>query len=184
MTELPGGDKLQSKVIRPALLRKRAVVWRNHEASLDAASLEPESRASSTYVLQEYFVPLRHFASFALEMAQTIRRHEAMVLNVSVRHSPADDESLMAWAREDVFSFVVYYKQEVHRQAMEQARLWTHAMVAIALRHGGSYYLPYQRHATQAQFDAAYPQKELFKQVKSTFDPAGRMTNELWKQYL
>ena len=184
VTELPGGAGLQSNVIRPALLGKPAVVWRNYEASLDVGSLEPKSRVSSTYVLQEYFVPVRHFASFAARMAQTIRRHDALVLNVSVRHSPADVDVVMAWAREEVFSFVVYFKQKVDRQAIEQVQLWTREMIAVALAHEGSYYLPYQRHATQAQFDAAYPQKELFKQIKAEFDPSGRMSNELWKQYL
>jgi FAD/FMN-containing dehydrogenase len=175
---------LQRKVVRPALLDKPAVVWRNYEASLDAASLEPKSRAASTYALQEYFVPVRHFVSFAQELAQIIRHHRARVLNVSVRHSPADEDAIMAWAREEVFSFVVYFKQDVDPQTIERVGAWTRDLVAAALKHEGSYYLPYQLHASRAQFDAAYPQKAQFKQVKSRFDPMGRMTNELWKEYL
>lgn len=184
LTELPNGDKLQRKVIRPALLGKPAVVWRNYEASLDAASLEPRSRVSSTYALQEYFVPVRHFVSFAQQLGQIVRRHEARVLNVSVRHSPADEDAVMAWAREEVFSFVVYFKQDVDAAAMEGVGAWTRELIAAALKHEGTYYLPYQRHASRSQFDAAYPQKALFLRIKSRFDPAGRMTNELWNQYL
>lgn len=184
VTELPNGDKLQRKVVRPALVRKPAVVWRNYEASLDVASLEPESRATSTYVLQEYFVPVRHFREFAASLTQIIQRHKAKVLNVSIRHSPPDLDSVMAWAREEVFSFVIYYKQAVDARALDQVGVWTRDMIAAALRYGGSYYLPYQRHATPAQFEAAYPQKTQFKQIKAQFDPLGRMTNELWRQYL
>ena len=184
LTSLPNGDKLQRKVVRPALLGKPAVVWRNYEASLDAASLEPRSRASSTYALQEYFVPVRHFASFAQQLGQIVRRHEARVLNVSVRHSPADEDAVMAWAREEVFSFVVYFKQDVDAAAVERVGAWTRELIDAALKHEGTYYLPYQRHASRSQFDAAYPQKALFQKIKSRFDPAGRMTNELWNQYL
>jgi FAD/FMN-containing dehydrogenase len=184
LTSLPNGDKLQRKVVRPALLGKPAVVWRNYEASLDAASLEPRSREASTYVLQEYFVPIRHFVSFAQHLGRIVRRHQARVLNVSVRHSPADEDAVMAWAREEVFSFVVYFKQGVDPAAIERVGDWTRELIAAALHHEGSYYLPYQRHATGAQFDAAYPQKASFQKIKARFDPAGRMTNELWNQYL
>jgi hypothetical protein len=41
------------------------VVWRNREASLDAESLEPRTRLMSTYVLQEYFIPVAGFLPFA-----------------------------------------------------------------------------------------------------------------------
>lgn len=184
LTELPNGDALQRKVIRPSLLRKPAVVWRNYEASLDAASLEPRSRTSSTYALQEYFVPVRHFTSFAEDMTKILQRRESRVLNVSIRHAPSDQDSVMAWAREEVFSFVIYYKQEVHRAAMEAVGIWTRELITAALKHEGTYYLPYQRHATPAQFDAAYPQKQMFKEIKAKTDPTGKMTNELWHQYL
>ena len=184
LTELPNGDELQRKVVRPALLAKSAVVWRNYEASLDIASLEPRSRVSSTYVLQEYFVPVRHFAGFVDEMAKIIRRYEPHILNISVRHSPSDKDSVMAWAKEEVFSFVVYYKQGTLASQLDAVGVWTRELISAALNYAGTYYLPYQRHATRAQFDAAYPQKETFKKIKAKSDPYGKLTNELWAQYL
>jgi FAD/FMN-containing dehydrogenase len=184
VTELPGGDQLQAKVVRPALLRGQPVVWRNHEASLDAASLEPASRALSTYVLQEYFAPVTRFAAFTRGMARILVQHGAQVLNVSVRHSPADPDAVMAWAREEVFSWVLYYKQDTRASAQAAVGVWTRALIDLALQHGGTYYLPYQRHATAAQFAAAYPQAERFRTAKATWDPKGRMTNMLWQQYL
>lgn len=184
LTELPTGNELQRKVVRPALLAKSAVVRRNYEASLDVASLEPRSRVSSTYVLQEYFVPVRHFAEFVDEMAKIIRRYKPQILNVSIRHSPRDQDSVMAWAREEVFSFVVYYKQGTLASQLDTVGVWTRELIAAALKYAGTYYLPYQRHATREQFDAAYPQKESFKGIKAKADPYGKMSNELWAQYL
>jgi FAD/FMN-containing dehydrogenase len=184
MTELPGGELLRKGLIHPLLLEKPMVKWRNHEASLDVAELEPRTRRISTYVLQEYFIPVRHFTGFARAMAAVIRRHGAQVLNVSVRHSPADLTSLLPWAKEEVFSFVLYYKQRTGKAAQEEAGAWTRAMIDTALRFGGRYYLPYQLHATRAQFEQAYPEVEALRSLKQRIDPAGRFSNSLWARYL
>jgi FAD/FMN-containing dehydrogenase len=171
-------------VIHPLLLDKPAVKWRNHEASLDVAELEPRTRRVSTYVLQEYFIPVRHFAAFARAMAAVIREHRAQVLNVSVRHSPPDTTSLLPWAKEEVFSFVLYYKQRTGRAARQEAGAWTRAMIDAALRFGGRYYLPYQLHATRVQFEQAYPETAALRSLKRQVDPDGRFSNSLWARYL
>jgi hypothetical protein len=180
MTELPGGAGLRRSL--QSLDDKPAVVWRNHEASRDVAELEPATRAISTYVLQEYFIPERNFAAFATAMSTLIQRAGAAVLNVSIRHAPEDPLSLMAWAREDVFSFVVYYKQRVTPAAQRAVGEWTRAMIALALEQGGSYYLPYQLHATQAQFEAAYPQSGTLRKLRASAS-AQRFSHALWDRY-
>ena len=160
------------------------MTWRNHQASLDVAELEPRTRAVSTYVLQEYFIPVRNFPAFAREMARVIRKHGAEVLNVSVRHSPADPLALLPWAKEEVFSFVVYYKQRTSRAAQREAGVWTREMIDTALGFEGRYYLPYQPHATKEQFAAAYPEATQLRALKLRADPKGKFSNELWAKYL
>jgi FAD/FMN-containing dehydrogenase len=184
LTELPGGAKVRKSILHPLLTADPAVKWRNHEASLDVAELEPRTRSVSTYVLQEYFIPIRHFVPFARGMAGVLQRDDAMVLNISVRHSPVDELSLLPWAREEVFSFVLYYKQRVHAAAQEAVGRWTRGLIDLALDHQGRYYLPYQLHATQAQFDRAYPEAVQLRALKRRVDPAGKLTNALWARYL
>ena len=184
MTELPGGALFYREIVHPLLSAQPAVKWRNHEASLDVAELEPRTRAISTYVLQEYFVPVRHFAQYAREMAGVIRKHGAEVLNVSVRHSDADPVAFLPWAKEEVFSFVVFYKQRTYSGALERTGEWTREMIETALRFEGRYYLPYQLHATQAQFEKAYPEAAQLRVLKRAVDPAGKFSNELWRRYL
>ena len=184
MTELPMAELLIKPVAHPLRHAGSKVKWRNHEASLDVAELEPDSRAQSTYVLQEYFIPVRHFAPYVKEMAETIRAFSAKVLNVSVRHAMADPVPLLPWAKEEVFSFVVYYKQGTSATAQERTAQWTRAMIDTALRHDGRYYLPYQLHATRQQFDAAYPEAQAFREVKRRADPSRKLSNELWAKYL
>lgn len=57
-------------------------------------------------------------------------------------------------------------------------------MIDTALRFGGRYYLPYQLHATRAQFEQAYPEVEALRSLKQRIDPAGRFSNSLWARYL
>ena len=184
LTELPGGAKVRSSILHPLLIADPAVKWRNHEASLDVAELEPRTRSLSTYVLQEYFIPVRHFVPFARGMAQALHKHDVMALNISVRHSPADGLSLLPWAKEEVFSFVLYYKQRVNTSAREAVGRWTRELIELALAHEGRYYLPYQLHATQAQFDRAYPEAEQLRALKRRVDPSGKLTNAMWARYL
>ena len=184
LTELPGGAKLRQSVIHPLLTAGSVVKWRNHEASLDAAELEPRTRSMSTYVLQEYFIPLRYFEPFVRGMAQVLAKHGVMALNISIRHAPADALSLLPWARQEVFSFVLYYKQRTHARAQAGVGVWTRELIDLALAHQGSYYLPYQLHATQRQFDQAYPEAEQLRALKRRVDPAGKLSNQMWAKYL
>ncbi|RZI79183.1 MAG: FAD-binding oxidoreductase [Rubrivivax sp.] len=184
MTEVPGAERLRKGVVHPLLNKGQAVVWRNHEASLDAAELEPRTRRMSTYVLQEYFVPPRHFVAFARGMAKVLREHRVEALNVSVRHSPADVDALLPWAKEEVFSFVLYYKQRTYARAQQTVGEWTRSLIDLVLQHEGRYYLPYQLHATPRQFSQAYPEARALREVKQRVDPNGVFSNELWAKYL
>ena len=184
MTELPGGARLREKVLHPMLMRPPAVKWLNHEASLDAAELEPRTRAVSTYVLQEYFIPEQGFFAFAKGMAALLRRRGVEAVNVSIRHSPTDRVSALPWAKQEVFSFVLYYKQRTWRTAQDRVAAWTRELIDLALAQGGRYYLPYQRHATAVQFARAYPEADKLRSLKREVDPQGKFSNELWRQYL
>ena len=184
LTELPGGEHLRKSVIHPLLGVKQAVRWLNHEASLDAAELEPRSRRITTYALQEYFLPKRNFLPFARGLAATLRRNQVGAVNVSIRHSRADPVPMLPWAKEEVFCFVVYYKQRTHADAREAVGRWTRELVDLALDHEGRYYLPYQLHASAEQFSRAYPEVAALRKIKLAVDPDGKLSNELWARYL
>ena len=184
ITELPGGQALRKKIILPMRLGEPAVKWLNCEASLDVAELEPWTRAASTYVLQEYFIPERYAVDFVREMAMVLQKHHVAILNISVRHAPADTISLLPWAREDVFCFVLYYKQRTWASAQDVVGDWTRKLIDLAIQRGGRYYLPYQLHATKRQFESAYPESAQLRQLKRRMDPMGKFSNELWRKYL
>ena len=181
-TELPGGDALRERFMTRRLQSEPRVVMRNCEASLDVASIEPRTRRVSTYLLQEYFVPVHAFRDFVARIRAILTAADADVLNVSIRHATADTTSLMRWADRDMFCFVLYHKQRTWQDA--RATGWTRALIDAALDHGGRYYLPYRLHATRRQFARAYPQAERFAAIKRDVDPENRFRNLLWDRYL
>jgi FAD/FMN-containing dehydrogenase len=183
ISEWPFGKAIRQHVIDPLLYRGEPVSWRNHEASYDVAELEPTSRESSTYVLQEYFVPVERFDDFVPKMAHVLRKHDVNVINVSIRHALPDRGSLLAWARGEVFAFVLYYKQGTDAASRRAVGAWTREMTDSLLAVGGAYYLPYQPWATEAQFLRAYPRAPEFFALKRRLDPANKFRNTLWDRY-
>ena len=183
ISETPLGKWRREYLVDRILYLRRPVHWRNFEAGYDVAELEPFSRKATTYVLQEYFVPVARFDEFVPKMAEILNRHRVNMINISVRHAYADPGTYLAWAREEVFAFVLYYKQRVRENAKTRVGVWTRELIDAALSAGGTYYLPYQPHATPEQFHAAYPRaKELFA-LKQKYDPQFRFRNVLWDKY-
>jgi len=183
VTETPLGKWRKEYLLDPLVFRRSPVHWRNYEAGYDAAELEPASRRHSTYVLQEYFVPVAQLGEFVSRMGEILGRHRVNALNVSIRHARPDPGSLLAWAREEVFAFVLYYKQRVRENARQRVAVWTRELIEAALACGGCYYLPYQAHATEEQFHRAYPRAREFFALKRRLDPDYRFRNVLWDKY-
>jgi hypothetical protein len=156
------------------------VVWRNWEASYDAAELEPPSRAVTTDVLREYFVPVARFEEFVPMMRDVFADYDVNIVNVSIRHAHKDPGTLLAWAPQEMFAFVVYYRQRVDAAGREHTRVWSQAMIDAVLAVGGTYYLPYQVLATDAQFRQAYPRAGEYFTLKDEVDPDHRFRNALW----
>lgn len=179
----PGGKWVRQHMVDPWEYRGECVEWRNYEASYDVRELEPSSREESTYVLQEYFVPVDRLEQFVPQMAGILRRHHVNAINVSIRHAVADTGTLLAWARTEVFAYVLYYKQGTSSEDQDAVRGWTRELIDTAIANGGSYYLPYQILATKQQFNAAYPGAAKFFELKARVDPTDKFRNRLWDAY-
>jgi FAD/FMN-containing dehydrogenase len=151
----------------------------NFESSEDLSSLLPLRYFSHRYVLQEYFVPINKGARFAEHLKRILCKNNVKVLNVSIRHIAADKETIMSWAPQDSFCFVLYYRQP----NAEEAKIWTRELTTEALQCNGSYYLPYQNFATQEQFEQAYPRAKEFRRIKRKYDPQGKFTSTFTESY-
>jgi Methyltransferase domain len=170
-------------IIDPLIYRKTEVHSRNYEASYDVAELEPKSRAKDTYVLEEYFCPVWRINEFVPKMREILGRYNANVINISIRHALPDDGSLLAWASEEVFAFVIYYNQETTTPARREVAVWTRELIDAVISVGWRYYLPYQLHGTLSQVKRAYPRFDEYIALKSKYDPTGKLSNSLLEKY-
>lgn len=183
VTNMPYGKEFREHIYDPLYYMSDRIAWRNWEASYDVRELGEGDRSEDTYVLHEYFIPVNNLDSFVPKMRKVFQSNDVDVLNVSIRHALPDTGSYMAWAREEVFAFVVYYHQETTKEAQEEVGKWTREMIDAILSEGGTYYLPYQTHATTEQFKKAYPNADKFFDVKRKVDPDNRFQNKLWEKY-
>jgi FAD/FMN-containing dehydrogenase len=183
ISEWPFGKVIRQRLVEPIVYAGEPVTWRNYEASYAVADLEPASREKSTYVLQEYFVPVGRFDDFIPLIREVLQRNDVNVINISIRHALPDPGTLLAWARSEVFAFVLYYKQDTDAPAREKVRGWTRELIDAVLDVDGSYYLPYQIHATRDQFRRAYPRAPEFFALKARLDPTNKFRNKLWDAY-
>ena len=177
------GKGVRQHVIDPVIFHGDHVSWRNWEASYDVSELEPRSRARETYVLQEYFLPVDSLAAFVPRMAKVFQKHDANVVNVSIRHALPDTGSFLSWAPTESFAYVVYYRQQTDPESQREVARWTREMLDTVLASGGRWYLPYQVHATRAQFMRGYPRASELFAVKRRVDPTNKFTNVLWDIY-
>lgn len=163
--------------------QQQPVMWRNYEASYRVAALEPIATKNKTFALQEYFIPVEKFDDFYPQLVNILKKHQVNVINISIRHANQDSGSLMAWAKTEVFTFVIYYQQNKNEKGQQQVRIWTRELIDAAVANGGSYFLPYQLHATLEQFKQAYPQAERFFKLKAQLDPTNKFRNQLLERY-
>ncbi|MFL5618591.1 MAG: FAD-dependent oxidoreductase [Gemmatimonadaceae bacterium] len=183
ISDWPKGKWMREHLLDPVIYRGNPVEWRNYEASYDVSELEPTSRARDTYVLQEYFVPVDSITLFMPRMRRILQAHEVNAVNVSIRHALPDPGTYLAWAPNEVFAYVLYYKQKTDPESRREVARWTRELIDAAIASGGRYYLPYQPVATRAQFAAAYPRSAELFAVKRRVDPTGKFTNALWDLY-
>ncbi|MFT5430152.1 MAG: hypothetical protein ACI9OJ_000825 [Myxococcota bacterium] len=94
---------------------------------------------------------------------------------------------LLTWlddeATEDVVAFVMYFHQAKTPEAEASMTALTGALISRSLQLGGRYYLPYRRHATNAQLLRAYPMWPQFVAAKRKYDPTLRFRNQFFNQY-
>lgn len=63
------------------------------------------SNPTKTEVLQEYFVPIDQFADYIGDLRRTLSDEKDFnLLNITIRYVEHNDESLMSYAKDDMFA--------------------------------------------------------------------------------
>ncbi len=149
----------------------------------EAWSVVDHTRRRNADWLQEYFIPRDRFMDF-VRMAKPVLSGGAIrVLNTTVRVIHQNRDAFLAYARQDCFSFVIFFEQKLDPASIQRTEDTLRQMIDCAIACGGAYYLCYQRVATPAQLARAYPAIGAFFAAKRRYDPEGLFVNEFYKQY-
>ena len=148
----------------------------------------PLVEVDDTFVLQEYFVPRARFLDFCTRARAPVLEginKEALLtlLNITVRFVQQDRCTALPYAAapEGSFAFVLYFRLRRSAEADALLRRYHGVLTGIALDLGGTFYLPYRHHYTDAELLQAYPGLPAFCAKRREHDPHGRFTN-LWAE--
>jgi FAD/FMN-containing dehydrogenase len=116
-------------------------------------------------------------------VARGIRAHDTNLIYGTIRLIRRDDETFLAWARDD-FACIVMNLRVEHSDAGLQKAAWEfQRLIDLALEQEGSYFLTYHRWARKDQVLKAYPQFVEFLRLKRRYDPQERFQNEWYRHY-
>jgi FAD/FMN-containing dehydrogenase len=149
----------------------------------EEAEVFKEQNAGRTDIIQEYFIPAEHFAAFLEQARVIIPRHQADLLNVTIRNVLEDRDAFLRYADRDLFGLVMLFNQARTPAGERDMEVLTQALIDAALACEGRYYLPYRLHATPAQLQHAYPQAATFFKRKRHYDPDGLFQNQFYLKY-
>jgi FAD/FMN-containing dehydrogenase len=135
-----------------------------------------------TDILHEYFVARANFIAFVDDMRDLMTKQDTLLLNASVR-VVHQEEIALNYAPEDAFSVVLYVNQTVDDAGIAKMRQLTRDLIDLADKHGGRFFLPYQRHYDAAQLSRAYPMIAQVFAAKRRFDPQGLFSNGFYEAY-
>lgn len=165
-----------------ALRAAEACLVSRNQAMYNGLGLLRHRLPHFTDVLQEYFLPPDQLVPFLREARESLSRHDAQLLNASVRVVHNADVTL-DYARGDRFSVVLYLSQEVSAAGNRDLAALNRELIEMALRHDGTFYLPYQQHYTPAQLRRAYPMVDEFFAAKREHDPGLLFMNSFYAKY-
>ncbi|MGH3458068.1 FAD-binding oxidoreductase [Aeromicrobium sp.] len=137
----------------------------------------------STEMIGELYVPRPRLAEFMAAAAEELRRSGTDVIYGTVRLIERDDESVLAWAREDwaciVFNLCVPHTVDGKERSAAAFR----SLIDLAIQCGGSYFLTYHRWARRDQMEACHPRLREFLDAKRKHDPGERFQSD-WYRHL
>jgi FAD/FMN-containing dehydrogenase len=136
-----------------------------------------------TEMITELYVPRERLVDFMNLAGQVIRSHDADLIYGTVRLIRNDNETFLAWAREDYACVIFNLHVEHSRQGIAASAGTFRALIDAALWHGGSFFLTYHRHATAQQVRIAYPQFANFLREKKLRDPQQLFASDWYRHY-
>jgi FAD/FMN-containing dehydrogenase len=157
------------------------LVSRNEEMYDDMPYLK--NRLQDTDILQEYFIPYDRMPEFVDGLRDVVQKSKANLLNVTIRTVHRDTVTALPYAKEDMFSFVLYFNVGFNERDNEILKETTSDLIDVVHRVDGTFYLPYQLLYSRQQLSNCYPEIDDFFGAKKKYDPIGLFSNKFYEKY-
>jgi FAD/FMN-containing dehydrogenase len=145
-------------------------------------SLDSECHVKGSEMITELYVPKSKLHVFMETAKAALKKQRADVIYGTVRFIDKDEESFLAWAKDDFACIIFNLHVNPDQLSLLRAKTSFRSLIDIALSLGGSYYLTYHRYATKEQVLAAYPQFGSFIEKKMEYDPQGKFRSTWFNQ--
>lgn len=143
--------------------------------------LGPESEGAD--LIWEFYVQRRDLIPFLEDARFLFQKSELPLIYGTVRFIEQDRDTFLPWARKR-YACVIFTPHcgSAEPEKKKAADLYRH-LVQRALKKDGSFYLTYNRFATLAETQAAYPAFPSFLQMKRKYDPDELFQSEWYRYY-
>ncbi|MGE0800222.1 MAG: FAD-dependent oxidoreductase [Lautropia sp.] len=171
-------------VIEPIRYARKAVHWRNFEASQDLAEFDAKIHQDPLLELQEYVVDVAQVPQFLAQLQAVVARYRVPAVHLSIRHYGCCPVSYLSLGTRDSIAFLLAVRSRPADTLKADYAVWSRELVDAALACGGRFNPAYMMHATAEQFAAAFARREELLAAKRRYDPGNRFGNGLWARYL
>jgi FAD/FMN-containing dehydrogenase len=145
--------------------------------------LNKELGYDASLMISEIYVPRKDLAHFMEDVRKVAIKESCDIIYGTIRLIKRDNESFLAWAKED-YACVIFNLRVFHTpNGIEKAKRDFRALIDAALRYGGSYYLTYHRWARKDQVLACYPQFPEFLRIKQKHDSKEVIQSDWYRHY-
>ena len=139
------------------------------------------NRASE--VITEIYCDRDKLEAFMADVREYVKRDQVEIIYGTIRLVEQDTESFLPWARKPYACVIFNLHVEHSTRGSIRAGDAFRRLINLGLKHGGSYYLTYHRHALRQQIDYCYPQFREFLLLKRKYDKEELFQSDWYRHY-
>ena len=147
--------------------------------------LDPQlaTGVKGTEMISELYVPRSRLPAFMSAVRGDAIEYGYDVIYGTVRLIEADNETVLAWAREPWACIIFNLHVDHTAEGIDRASGHFRRLIDRAIEQGGSYYLTYHRWATAAQARTCHPRLVEFLDRKRAYDPEGLFQSDWYRHH-
>jgi decaprenylphospho-beta-D-ribofuranose 2-oxidase len=138
---------------------------------------------NDTDILQEYFLPPQGFTAFVSGLRDIVEKRHVNLLDATVRYIEPNDDAFLNYSSRQALALVLYINVKMSASGREDSSRMTREILALALQHNGTFYLPNVLDYDRFQLLRAYPMTDEFFAAKRRFDPSEVFYSEFYARY-